>query len=375
MRRVSGSSLGLAVACTASHVLPSTDTSNEAATQRGTALHKYMADAIAGGREEALARVPAQYLQECASIDLAFVDGICRGAIWIGVEVAFVLDTRTGTPRLLGAHLDRNYGQTAEHEIPMTADLILSFGNRGIVVDWKSGITEGDPWQLRACAAAAAAHFGWTETRAMFAYIRPDGSIEQGETLDLLASDLDAQTAVMRGALAAVAAGQRLYLDGATISTVEGKHCTWCPARFSCPSKTALIRKVLSMEARPDLAALNLHEAGALYARLVEFERFAQRMRAEFETLAEQAPIPLPDGSELRLVEGNEYLDSEVAYQVVEHEYGTERALRAARITMSKDKLRKALGIQEAHKALDRIRAAGGLRRGERLLKVIKKAG
>lgn len=95
-------------------------------------------------------------------------------------------------------------------------------------------------------------------------------------------------------------------------AVIEGSWCVYCPAFNRCPAKVGLVREMVdamtnggALSSRPvDGAIVTADNAARVWRKLDAVESIAKRMREQIEKLAEQEPIDLGDGYELRLSEG-----------------------------------------------------------------------
>lgn len=363
MRRMTGSSVGLAIACPASHALPQAFTEVGIAAERGSAIHAYIRDALEHGEEKAIASVPKEFLSDAMTTDLGAIRDLI-GNDDPDFEVSFALDVVTGKARMLGTNLGRNYGELAENEIAMTADLVVDCGSTGVVADWKTGHHAADPWQLRVLSIAAADFYGWSDVRGVFAYRQDDGTwkpyVEEYSTMDL-----DAHFAQLRDTAMTVRHIAETYADGDgnTPNVTEGKHCTYCPAKLACPAHVA---RLTALSGNPlvkgETRALTPATLGALYPQIRFYEQQLKAAKEYIEGIAKEQPIPLGNGAVLKGVEvQREYIDGAKAHALIAATHGIEAANQACEMKASKESIKRALG-KKATEAINEIRNAGGIR-------------
>src|SRR5690606_37815558 len=168
MMPITMSRLPIVARCPASWALPHAEEAEPSEpSQRGTAIHAFLADVSERGRDAALERVPTEYRAACEVIDTD------RIPLHLGAEVTFRLDLRSDEAQEIGRNIDRStYADMDEDPwvIYGTADLV-GIGSDGVVVvyDYKTGWSEqdqaGDHWQLRGLALAAARAYGVSHAR------------------------------------------------------------------------------------------------------------------------------------------------------------------------------------------------------------------
>lgn len=365
VRLPTASSLALAAACPASHALPwAREVSG--AMSRGTAVHKFLERLPEVGRERALEEVPEEHREICAAIDPAQVPDGAR-------EVAYAWHAVTGEVVPLGAGWNRQYTRAivaagrdpAEPWIYGTAD-VEAYGPE--VDDYK--VTDnaydeasllrrpGEAPQLRflgLCVGRRSSAGGVTVAHLRVA---SDGKIWRDAAhlsrfdLAVVEEELGATVRAVRAAGAQVAAGR-------APDVTPGDHCKLCPAAAGCPATTALARQVARLVGA-DARLLGREQAAAAWAFLGRVEAWAKLLRAEIQRAARCAPIPLPDGQELREVPvEKEFLRGAVAYDVLRERLGEEAA--RALLKVNKGDVTKAAGGAKAARALlEEIRARGG---------------
>src|SRR5262249_27277760 len=153
--------------------------------------------------------------------------------------------------------------------------------------------------------------------------------------------------------------------------------CRYCPARQHCPSKTALIRRVLSdPQPIPYLQPLTPESALRAYQLLAPAKAAIAAAEAALYAYAKVTPIPLgedEDGSlryfgELKRP-GKEVLDGAITHRVLTELYGGEAANKTVTMEVTKRAItdvvrdRMAQGAKithEAERVFARIRELGG---------------
>lgn len=350
MTRISASSLGRAFACPGSLHLPIANTSSKDARE-GTARHAEQEDAIRG---RDLSRLPA----ELAAL-------IPDGAV-VRAEVAVAYDVSTGTTRELGTSIGRAYGTLAPFEIPGTIDLFATAPGFCLVADHKGHELVDPPTrneQLLFGALCAAKLCGIDEAIAAISYL-PTGEVVHA-TLDAL--DLDAFAARLRQLQFAIAAqaGKR------PPDVSENKHCKYCPSAHVCPAKVSLVKQLARGE-DVLLEPLTVDTAALAYERLGHAKRLLRRIEDAIFAFARDRPIPLKNGNVLGVHEklGNETLDGDTVWKVVEDMFGRDVADAAVVRDATKKRLEEALkcaGVLPVakHKAavLAAVKKLGGIDR------------
>ena len=225
-------------ACPPSAILPHSEKANDAATNQGVEVHRFLELLSTGiSREAAIELCASEHRRFLSVIEVDKLPATAAGQY--AAEVAFAYNWRKGTGRWLGRGTGRDYSDVGPDEIPGTADVVGLTPDAVVVLDYKAGPyanrrgAVGESMQLRGYALAAARAYG--KERAIIGEIRigADG-VPVFETAELSATDLEV-----------VEIEIRLTMERAKeprTQTVEGPHCAYCPAFASCPSKTALAR-------------------------------------------------------------------------------------------------------------------------------------
>lgn len=293
--RISGSALERILLCPPSALLPQVGVELEAG-RRGTAIHEYLASVPVLGRDVALEQVSPEYRDVCASVDLERLP--MDPDAWTA-EVGLAYDPDEDAARELGRGLNRNYSGLRGGEIPGTADIIGLSPESVVVLDVKTGriarkSRASESQQLRFYALAAARAYGRTSATIGLIHVLEDGGV-WWDTAELDALDLDEVASDLRTLLTELAVEQARMDAGEVPRTVEGSHCTYCPALPHCPSRMKLAATLAtgSEDASP---VLTLETAPLVLERLEAIESVAKRVRESLELYARQQPIPLPSG-------------------------------------------------------------------------------
>ena len=343
----SGSHIHRAMLCPASAVLPQTASASEA-SEKGRALHAYLADLQSMSPEEALDRVPGEHRDACEALD---VSQLPTGADW-RPEVALVYDIATDTTRHLGYNVGRQYGKLKPTEIPMSLDLVGLFPEGGFVADFKTGhgkVTAAPfNWQLRVGALAVSRWKGLERVRVALLFPREDGGEWGCSPGEFDGFDLYEMQGELRGLLG------RLSAPDAASKVCVGDHCRYCPAFTACPAQTAMVRR---MAGEPEAVGEDIRElltpetAAKAYERLRAVRAVIGRVEAALYAYASQAPIQLPEGRVFGPVEvSKEKLNADVVRKVLAGIHGPEVAESACERSTSKAAVGRA--IKAAAKAL-----------------------
>jgi hypothetical protein len=365
VRLPTASKLALVDECPPSWVLPGIRETHEAA-EEGRDLHESL-KAFVEGNTDALSQSDDWRDAVLEVVGERLRDAKC--------EAAYAYDTATGTARLLGYDLGRNYGQS-ETEIAGAADFVVDRGDVLEVYDLKTGLTPSETLehhaQMKALACAAGlAHMKPVQT---FLIIAPrDGQrpyVKTGpryEILDLLALGEWLRTLAAR---VRQAHGQPDKQKRFSV----GKWCGTCRARLYCPTQVALIER---MAKDPDNVATDLSQALALpdtrrlaYHRLRAAEKALQWVRGQlYASMADLGPIDLGNGKVFGPhATTTEEFDPEVVWPWVSERFGVDVAREAMNLKTSKTRIGQALkkvlpnGKKQAgvDKALDELRAIPG---------------
>ena len=374
-----GSGIERALECRASSVLPHVHTVGGAHATFGTESHAHL-ERIAGGMSAAdsLALVDDEHRLAVAGIDL---DDL-RGDLMLSSEVALAYNVVTDTARVLGQSLGRAYDVTPD-EIAMTLDLVGVTDDAVIVKDFKTGWSKRTPaarnGQMRGGALAAARAFKRDAARTELVYLR-DGRPAYRDRAEMAAIDLAAFAAELRAMHERIRADRVRYAAGEHITPREGDHCKYCPAAWSCPAKTAILRQALATD---DNLPVTAADAGTLWERIGEAEKALKAAKSKLIALASHEPLLVrvdDDGTEHWLgkhaTNGNEKLDAAIALEeaaaVIAPSDEAAFVREVADLDVTKAALTRAIKARglPAGKTLDtiiaRVRARGGATRGTR---------
>lgn len=336
--------------------------STSAEAEGGTSRHSFL-ELIANGatREAALAEVPEEHRAICEALPL---DELPTD---LAAEVAFGLDLADGRAWEIGRSIGREYGEVPVFAICGTADAVGVGDDAVIVIDYK-GPGNRTPArrsvQLRFLALAACRAYGKERALVMRIRLGDDGAVyRDSHSYDLL--DLDGFELELR---------ERLVAAKRT-EIAEGPWCQYCPAMAHCPAKALLAVQVAEGRILDEPVAhlpLTPTRAGLVYERMKAAKAFLAHLeRAVMACLDEAGELPLSNGRVLRKVvgPGNESLDGDVVFAVLDELYGRGVADAAVERRATKAGIRAALKplggkvTQLERAALDKVRERGGASR------------
>lgn len=297
------SRMGLAEACAPSVVIPSSrDVTPAPYRDRGTALHKYLADVDALGPAKALELVPEAYLEDAKAIDLDALPHTEAGA-W-GVEVAFAFDIERSVARELHRGGSRDYSMVLDGELPGTADLVGLTPDEVVVLDVKTGHGDlGRPeesMQLLSLAVAAASAYGRKQARV--GWIRLVDGLPRFSVSTLDAAALRAASVrVARVWDAAMIAEIQHQAGGAQVlEFVSGPHCKHCPALSRCPAKVTLAREASRLIDGTTPLSIPHDQLGALWNWKEALQAVVDRVEAYLrERIEAEGPALMPNGKDV----------------------------------------------------------------------------
>lgn len=296
------SSLQRVMACPASAVLPQTREVRENPwASRGTVIHAYLRDVSQLGVDEALARVPLEYLEACEELDLT---DLPLDPEAYAPEVALAYDWAQDRGREINRGTDsRDYGASLT-EVAGRTDVVAVAGDAVRIWDYKTGYRylgrPDESWQLRGYALAAARAYGRREAEVTFVRIPEDsppylitqrlGFLELEETALAIAT-----TAELVEDLAKHSADDAKRLDR---HLKAGDWCTYCPAFGRCPEQAGLLREAIAWGAELEQGALrapvlDTETAPLVYARLKLAQKALEFTKDALRRYAENGAIPV----------------------------------------------------------------------------------
>lgn len=381
---ISGSSLQRAATCPASEAFPHRNTISKD-SERGTTVHKYLADVSTMGRDEALVRVPDEYRMLCELIDLEKLPASKPHTF--APEIAFVWNVKTSTVRELGQSLGRNYGKLAASEIPCTLDNvgIANDGVTAIVTDYKGGWSNAtaafENMQLRFGALCFCRANKLAKAHISIIRVKEDGS-SWYDSAELGEWDLNVIEGELIKIVDDVLAAKLLVDSGGVAQPTMGEHCRYCPAFHSCPANNSLAVALGSGELGFEI---NDENAAAAWVKIKAAEKILKEAKAAVKTLAAINPIDIGNGKHLgEKVTKRERISGGVAFRVLRDAYGDDVADAACEVKSSKASIERAIkpSIVESdgklapamRAVIEGIRQRGGIRTTKKMSVVEHKA-
>lgn len=367
MIRLTMSKMGRVEICPASTILPFCEEIREPAL-RGSSIHGYLANVAEIGPEDALAKVPAEYREECATIDLSRLPHASPDSWAVEVGMAWDWSEDRGRELFRGSG-SRNYTGLSPTEIPGTADVLGLTESEVVVLDVKTGWARlgppEDSPQLLGYAVAAARTYH--RSRATVGWIRLVDETPRFETAKLDEFALDVAADRLRQIVDSAQEAERKDAENpASIVPVLGPHCKYCPAWRACPAVIGAAR-ALSAETIP---VLDSETAPKVWLRLEAAEKVLKDTREAIEEYAKSHPFDLPDGDRVGQVERKvEPIDALAAKGAISDELWNEAT--EIKYELTKKALKTALSkrLQPGQKitrveesVLDTLRKAGALK-------------
>lgn len=371
------SRLQLALACSGSQALGQVDTA-WAAGEAGNEKHRALDAIVSGGDPGEVSGVTKDWLMGLDDADLAQLLGLQP-------EVTLTWDHQRDAGRVLGQRLERAYSMAGAAEYVGTADYLRVAGGVATVVDLKTG--QGDVpaparnAQLRMLALAACRAHGVSSARVGILHA-PEGRTAWWTWADVDAFELEVIAGELRRLAERIGWARQADAKGRTPYLVLGEHCTYCPARFACPARTAMARALTSETLAEDWKR-GLDDdatAAATLARWKAAQKVLAEVGAALHARAKERPIALGNGE----VWGprtttREVIDAEKAWMPLASLLGDAGARAAMTLDTSRAgiergvKAAKAAGVvvgsvkATVDQALGIIRAAGAVERKERV--------
>jgi len=344
MPRPTASSLWLAEKCPASHVLPQVRETSDVQA-KGSAVHRYLELAPRVGKEAALAQLSEDFRELCSELDPAALPRGLREE-----PLCYDLAERRGWT----IRIDRRDYPQIPGVACGTAD-VLSVHDQS-VWDYKTGRPgrAADSLQLLALGLYAARTFDWM--RVTVGHLRVDGERLRPDSVELGALDL----AAAHERIARIYERYEQAKEQELPDVFPGEHCTNCAAAPACPATTAMVRRIaeaLSEEER--IAEMVAADPAGAWAFLGRAEDAMKRLRAELKRCAAVAPIPLPNGKQLAIVDVDKTrIDGKVGLPVLREALGdkTDEAC-----SVNKASLKKLLGKAGLNVLMTRLAAAGAV--------------
>lgn len=313
----SGSGIERTVHCDASGVLPKHYEAGNVYSDGGQEKHAYL-ERISNGATPAasLELVPEDYRPTCEELPVESM-----GELKLSAEVTIVYRPMTGTARILGQGLARNYEGVADDEIPTTLDLVgvdLA-AHRGEVADHKFGWSQRMPaqfnWQIKGGALALAKVYDLDEVGGTLLLHR-EGKPTYRDRAVFGAADLLVAEDDLRRVFDRVLRDRERHARGEPVPAKEGPWCKYCPSFWECPAKTGAVKAALAIT---DDHPITVADVGKVWALVDDGIKALKAVKTRLIAMASVQPMLLgvePDGTELWLgsteVEGNERLNAKV---------------------------------------------------------------
>lgn len=348
-----------AFACPPSFALPEDAPHSSTSSSRGIAIHAYLADVPRIGVEAALAKVPSEWRNDCARIDL---DGLPLSGDNIQ-ELALAYDMVSGEVVELGRDIGRNYGEVSLTRLPGTLDVAYREGSMACYDDYKTGHSVLPPpkkhMQFRVGCMALAKWMGCGSARARMIHINDDGS-HWTEEYVFDAEELAEIEAEFARGIVAVLAAQDAFARGEKLSVQPGDHCTYCPCWTSCPSKTSLMRQVVKERDTLETRLSNLFTEELFpqaLAAITEIGQWYSRIKGQAKAFGKRYTVALGDGWYYgeNTVQVKEY-DGQRVFDVVEKELGTSAAKVAVGMDASRASIQRAVEWARDHHPDEEVR-------------------
>lgn len=258
-------------------------------------------------------------------------------------EVALAVDPST-TARELGENIDRVYEGVSPDEFYGTADFLSVSAGHALVVDLKTW--EAPPpevnWQLKVLALAVARLHGAEVVHVALLHApratRPWWRKGRFDAFDL--AEIAQSLEVLRER---IFAAWEAFARGVTPRLNSGKHCTYCPAKRSCPARVEIVKRMAGEpeELVRDTKKLVRAETVSLArARRALFADLLKELDAALYAWAEHEG-PIPDLSDPTKVWGphdveHEEIDAKAAHMALAAKFGASAANEAMTFKTSK---------------------------------------
>lgn len=333
----SASKLQLALACAASQALPVID-SEWATGEAGNAKHRTLASSING--------LPLSDADEASQAWLADLDEETLAPLaGCADEVSFALDPLKGTARVMGVRLERAYSGAAPGEMMGTADYVRveREADSVTVIDLKTGQAETPhPFrnaQLRFLGLCAARAYGVSNVRLGVLHAA-EGRKAWWSWATLDAFEVSTVAADMKALVERIGWAKKAVAKGETPRLTIGDHCNFCPARFGCPGRVAMAKRLAGEPEQVvmDLKAMLTPESAQLaYQRWRAAKKAVEEVGSALYAFAKESPISLGDGRVWGPVTSErEVIDAEKAWTILEEKYGPNIARAAMKLDASK---------------------------------------
>lgn len=297
MTLISGSKIQRAQRCPTSFALPQSEKIDDG-NERGSAIHKIV-QGILEGAENPAWDVEPKHAALAEKMDFSVVRELAE--IGAKSEVALAYNVNTGKVRKLSPRFHRDYSSASASEIPLTVDAYALTDDGCIVVDWKTG----DGFYSLETITPQLEFYGLCVARLLGEKSVTLSVVQLGstKTFELRRWTLD-ESALLGVALSVRRAWEAAISAKPDGVTVEGQHCRYCPAFYSCPAKLAQIKAAATGAAvSADTLEDNPEAMAVAYASATVAERWASDVREVVKVWlqSEGRSIRLPDGRTIGL--------------------------------------------------------------------------
>ena len=362
-----------ALACPASEALPHEEQPQSEAAEAGNGRHEALI-ALRDGKD-----VDASHAD--------WVDGLVEANILEDLqgyraEVALAYDVAFSDARELGERLGRQYPETRPTEVVGSADYLrvrhIDGGKTAVVqvVDLKTGrheVRAKDNAQLLTLALAAArAHKAkHVEVAILWA---PEGQAPRWDWEVLTPQRLERHAAELADMMARIEEARAVVESGRAPEVMDGNHCHFCPAKASCPKRSALaVQATTAPTFRQSwTAAAASGQTAHVWQMMKVLRGEADEMERVLRSMARTAPVDIGDGRSLvlRNVE-RESIDAGTAWPVLVGLLGEDAARAAVVLEMSKASVERGVKAAKAAGALK-----GAIKAGvEQVMEAVRQSG
>lgn len=327
---ITGSAAYDVVACPPRVALPRCKEAAGERAERGNELHLFCQrvseDPTNRPKWEEL--VSEEYRHTAKGINL---DAALEGIEVLGCEVAFVLNVKDRTCRMIGRNIDRQYEKYAElgkYDIPFTVDVLGRSTDLGtpVELDYKSGQSIGEVeehGQRKISSTGLMLHYGTDEAISRVAYIWESGEIKHdGHEFSVLDADEVCETMVAAIDAACRVIEQLKNRETPTVFPDRDKQCKYCDAFHYCPYWNNLAHSATNgaPEGWPSLEqiekGLSAEELGRTFNRVKDVLKVLLELEDKLkERVKKGEDLPIDAKWEFRGEErnGKEYFDASAA--------------------------------------------------------------
>lgn len=327
---ISASGVGPVIGCPPRLALPQSRTTGDAAI-RGNIIHNFcrLIGYNPENRKAALEEITDDKIRHtCEGIDLV---ECFAGLDVVAFERAYILNVKTRTVRVAGDNLERKYNEAlvskgmeplGKYDVPATIDVVAMAGDTPTELDYKTGMSIGDPevhWQRRICAVALMIHYGTATALSKVAYVKEDGQIIL-DGCEFSCMDIDDFCDEVVDAIDKVVAAKEM-LANRVMPTVNPSddNCKYCSALTSCPYYTNLAKAMIgdleAVEKGPDLRTLSPEQLGQLWAKMKKYQTILDNIEVVGKIVAPTTPLIIDDEWEVKPVwqEGRSFFNDSAA--------------------------------------------------------------